>query len=245
MASRITTRTSMMKLMAKRTPWPHFDNSPSSFQINTTRRMFGYHRAKSPWINNYIYRDRMQSHKRRFSSHPKYRRKFHLFLVPVLVIGAGIYTIASGVVNENMMDCKSLDTSENPNEEEEDDDMQGLRVRVLRGDVLSDDYDIFSSIDPYVEIEYDGRKRKTKAVKNSSTPIWDQSINFKKADKGKRMVIKVYDYDHLTPDDFVGSATLTDLPTQYNQNKQFEVDIKDVKGKVTAKIYLDLEFTAE
>merc|ERR1712039_738921 len=107
-----------------------------------------------------------------------------------------------------------------------------LRVRVKRGNILSSDYDIFGSIDAYIEMEYDGRKKKTKAVKNTTSPCWNQLLRFKDAKLGKKIMIKVYDYDHLTSDDFVGYAVLNDeLPSDYNEMKEIDVQIKDVNDK--------------
>ena len=200
--------------------------------------------------------------KRYFASRKQPQLKFYHFAVPtLLIIGGSIYIVGSRVRWEELMDNNPLpekpkatngeheengnipSTAENHNEV--DPHIHYLRIRVDRAQVLSDDYDIFGKCDAFVEIEYDGKKKKTKAVKNSVNPRWNQLIRFNKAKKGKKLKIKIYDWDGISTHDFVGYADLTkeELPTKYNQAKQLEIKIRDGSGNETATLYLNMEFT--
>ena len=190
-------------------------------------------------------------HNRNFSSKPGYQLRFHHVVVPVLVIGAGLVVISSSVIDENMMENQP-ETPDRPHDAEKEEGdpecphIHCLRVRVKRGNVLSADYDMFCTADAYVEIEYDGKKKRTKAVKNTTSPIWNQLLRFKNAKIGKEIKVKVYDYDHVTTNDFIGYAVLKNaLPTNYNETKEIEVNLKDPKreGKNTATVSIVLEFT--
>merc|ERR1712154_366701 len=118
-----------------------------------------------------------------YSSKHKFEPRGFKIMVHIL------FTIGSSVVEENEMQCRSHLDEEDIVDEDGDgiDDNQYLKVNVVKGEVLSDDYDLFGTIDAYVEIEYDGKKKRTKAVKNSTTPTWNQNIIFNRAEKGKKM----------------------------------------------------------
>ena len=187
------------------------------------------------------------------SKKPKTEHKFVHFAIPTsLIIGGGIYLVGSRVREDSLMDNNNPEPEENENipsttdnHKEIDQHIHYLRIRVDRAQVLSDDYDIFGKCDAFVEIEYDGKKKKTKAVKNSTNPRWNQLIRFNKVKKGKKLKIKIYDWDGISTHDFVGFANLErdELPISYNKPKKLEIKIKDINDNETATLYLNIEFT--
>jgi len=60
--------------------------------------------------------------------------------------------------------------------------------------------------DAYVQVEVAGKKEKTKTVKNSLSPAWNETLSFTKSDSSD-IVLKLYDDDMLR-DDFLGQAVV-------------------------------------
>ena len=217
--------------------------------------------------SNIMRRGNMHSNltKRRFAGrqgrHEKVTsNKLYVFGIPVVMISLGCYIIGAKVIEERMMDnlpapptkaASKGDADEDghdadeDDEEEEDPHIHYLRVRVIDGEILHKYDTLGGSADAYVQIGYDGKRKKTKAVKNSQTPRWNHLIRFKEAKPGKKLTVWVWDYDKLGVDDFIGRATLKpeDLPTEYNEIKEITVPLECPLKEDRGSVRIKLDFT--
>lgn len=71
--------------------------------------------------------------------------------------------------------------------------------------------DVFSSIDAYVQIKYEGYEYKTEHVNNNLDPQFNKSFDFSvlNVDDPGLISLTVMDWDRLTKDDMVGSTEIT------------------------------------
>jgi len=118
-----------------------------------------------------------------------------------------------------------------------------LRVNVIRAEGIGK-YDVFGSVDPFVILEYEGKKKKTKYIANNQAPHWDEVLEFENERLGGVLHLTLMDHDKITANDFIGNVALTkELPTEYNKIKDIEVAVKDDKRNLeTGKVYLKVEF---
>jgi len=198
--------------------------------------------------------------RRRFAGrHEKVtKNSLYLYGVPALGVGIGFYIIGAKVLEERMMDNlpdeipkerkekEHEDDAEKEDEEEDDDPhIHYLRIRVIDGQILHEYDNLGGTADAYVQIGYDGKKRKTKAIKNSQTPRWNQLLRFKDAMPGKKLTIWVWDYDKLGVDDFIGRATLkpADLPADFNEVMEVTVPLQCPQKEDRGSIRVKLDFT--
>eukprot|EP01130_Rhizamoeba_saxonica_P000687 TRINITY_DN10628_c0_g1_i1.p1 TRINITY_DN10628_c0_g1~~TRINITY_DN10628_c0_g1_i1.p1 ORF type:complete len:732 (-),score=194.27 TRINITY_DN10628_c0_g1_i1:916-3072(-) len=98
--------------------------------------------------------------------------------------------------------------------------------------------DLFSAPDPYVEVTYDDQKQKTIWKKDTNNPVWNQVLYFKNWQQDGVLHFKLYDYDLVGSDDFLGefelplnlseegvykdTLTLENEPEQLRKKKQGE-----------------------
>eukprot|EP00484_Ammonia_sp_Unknown_P019806 CAMPEP_0197024772 /NCGR_PEP_ID=MMETSP1384-20130603/5270_1 /TAXON_ID=29189 /ORGANISM="Ammonia sp." /LENGTH=134 /DNA_ID=CAMNT_0042453217 /DNA_START=89 /DNA_END=493 /DNA_ORIENTATION=- len=120
-----------------------------------------------------------------------------------------------------------------------------LKVEVIKASGLPD-VDIRGKCDPFVEVTVDGcDPQKTETKKNEQEPVWNQTMLFEDVRLGKNVRFKVYDWDRLTSNDFIGGHELGQaLPDKYNEEKEFDFDlIKD--GDVSGRLWVKITFIHE
>jgi len=60
--------------------------------------------------------------------------------------------------------------------------------------------------DPYCKVLCNGTKSKTKTIKETLNPSWDHVIPIKYSDNKVNLQIKIWDWDLIGFDDFLGEA---------------------------------------
>lgn len=68
--------------------------------------------------------------------------------------------------------------------------------------------DLNGSSDPYVRLQLGKQRSRTKVVKKSLNPTWDEEFIFKVDDLNEELVVNVLDEDKYFNDDFVGYVTI-------------------------------------
>ena len=82
-----------------------------------------------------------------------------------------------------------------------------LVVRVLEAKNLLA-IDSKGSSDPYVRLQLGKQKCKTKVMKKSLNPQWDEEFSFRVDDLNDELVVSVMDEDKYFNDDFVGQVRI-------------------------------------
>ncbi|KAH7537192.1 16 kDa phloem protein 1 [Ziziphus jujuba] len=71
--------------------------------------------------------------------------------------------------------------------------------------------DIIGDIDPYVLIQYKGQEHKSTVAKGDN-PVWNEKFLFNAqypvTGDGYKIILKVWDKDTLSSDDYIGQATI-------------------------------------
>ena len=62
------------------------------------------------------------------------------------------------------------------------------------------------SSDPYVEVHIEGQMKKTKVVTQNLNPMWMQELAFDVTDENNEVLLRVWDRDTLSKDDFLGET---------------------------------------
>lgn len=71
------------------------------------------------------------------------------------------------------------------------------------------------SSDPYVKFKCPPFKYRSSIIHRNLNPEWNESFSFKTQNLSREMVIRVYDHDRGSMDDFMGGQTL-DLSSHAN-----------------------------
>uniref|UniRef100_H3CTB7 Myoferlin n=1 Tax=Tetraodon nigroviridis TaxID=99883 RepID=H3CTB7_TETNG len=89
--------------------------------------------------------------------------------------------------------------------------------------VFGGDVDKKNLVDPYVELNFAGKKSCTKIIEKNANPEWNQLINLqvKFPSMCERVKLTMYDWDCLTKDDAVGTAFLN-LSTMSSSGGEIE-----------------------
>ncbi|XP_020579456.1 GTPase activating protein 1-like [Phalaenopsis equestris] len=96
-----------------------------------------------------------------------------------------------------------------------------LRIRVVRGVNLAV-RDVRSS-DPYVVLRLGKQKLKTRVIKKTVNPEWDEELTFSVEDPSFPVKLEVYDKDTFSSDDPMGDA-------EFDIRPFFESAKMDLKG---------------
>lgn len=78
-----------------------------------------------------------------------------------------------------------------------------LLVRVIEARNLPA-MDLNGLSDPYVRLQLGKQKARTKVVKKSLDPLWDEEFGFRVDDLNEELLVSVLDEDKYFNDDFVG-----------------------------------------
>ena len=97
--------------------------------------------------------------------------------------------------------------------------MVSVEVKVIEGKRLPK-ADLFGSSDPFVTLEWDGRKvHKTKVIRNTLDPVWTGEkvvvqvpSAVRKGEDPPHLAVQVWDYDRVGASDLLGEAVV-DWPT--------------------------------
>ncbi|KAF0973906.1 hypothetical protein FDP41_007293 [Naegleria fowleri] len=98
--------------------------------------------------------------------------------------------------------------------------------------------------DPFVDIMVDNcLERRTQIIKKTLNPVWNETFVFYCIPTSGPLIVnfEVYDWDRLTPNDFIGRAMLSidSNCTEYNKSYPVTLTLKDTKSgtlKVSYKI---------
>ncbi|KAK8643244.1 hypothetical protein V6N13_012548 [Hibiscus sabdariffa] len=85
-----------------------------------------------------------------------------------------------------------------------------IKVNVVKGTNLAV-RDILTS-DPYVILSLGQQSVKTRVIKNSLNPVWNESLMLSIPENIPPLKVLVYDKDTFTPDDFMGDAEIDIQP---------------------------------
>lgn len=112
-----------------------------------------------------------------------------------------------------------------------------LMCKILQGQLFRNT-ETFGQMDPFVVIEHNNKKYKTKVLDDAGkNPIWNQTIEVPMNSIKEKLKFICYDEDFIM-DACVGEATFK--ATEIAGKKQwFQLDYK---GKLAAKLLMDIKF---
>jgi Ca2+-dependent lipid-binding protein len=109
--------------------------------------------------------------------------------------------------------------------------------KILQGQLFRNT-EIFGQMDPFVVIDYDGKKYKTKVLDDAGkNPIWNQTIEVPIKSIKDNLKFTCYDEDFIM-DSCVGEAVFK--VTELVGKKQWFT--LEYNGKLAAKILMDIKF---
>jgi Ca2+-dependent lipid-binding protein len=117
-------------------------------------------------------------------------------------------------------------------------------VNVIKAEGLGD-HDVFGGVDPFIEVEYDGKKRKTSKKKKEKNPVWEEILEFENTGLGRGPItVRLMDWDMVTANDFIGEAQLTNqLPTTVNNIVDANFNVVGKGSKETGRVWVKIEFS--
>lgn len=77
-----------------------------------------------------------------------------------------------------------------------------------------EDYYIGTS-DPYVKLQHGKYKARSSVVNRNLNPVWNEKFVFQVKDLSLPLVIRVYDHDTFSSDDFMGQGLIDLRKYQY------------------------------
>jgi len=106
--------------------------------------------------------------------------------------------------------------------------------------------DIISKSDPYLTIEFGGKKVRTRSLKNDLSPSWNETFNFKIPSNNAKDIHVTLTDDDFGFDDSIGAATISkgDLPIQPGEEKCFKVPVYK-KEKVNGVVHIRVKFMVD
>jgi len=115
-----------------------------------------------------------------------------------------------------------------------------LNIRLLEGvDLVA--RDITQTSDPYVIFSHSGASVRSNTVMATLNPRWNQSLNLNIRSKSEPLRIRVMDYDRVTADDFMGSASFDLQPLLDNVSSDVWIDLREVES---GRLHCSLTYTA-
>eukprot|EP01125_Pyxidicula_operculata_P012223 TRINITY_DN4003_c0_g1_i1.p1 TRINITY_DN4003_c0_g1~~TRINITY_DN4003_c0_g1_i1.p1 ORF type:complete len:543 (+),score=153.70 TRINITY_DN4003_c0_g1_i1:56-1684(+) len=120
---------------------------------------------------------------------------------------------------------------------------KSLKVTVHSGKGLASK-DSNGLSDPYIVVQINNSKKKTKIIFKTLEPDWNESFQFDVAgldENANDILLTVYDHDDLGGDDYMGSVFVL-LKTAYNTKEQKSYDLFSVTGEhVSGSINVSFE----
>jgi Ca2+-dependent lipid-binding protein len=119
--------------------------------------------------------------------------------------------------------------------------MPSLTVTVVNGkDLVVRDKD---TSDPYVKLRVglDGDWTKTKVVRNSLDPEYNEKFTLHVSDPSKQhLYIEIWDSDMLSKDDFMGRGEVIIEHLKHKKTTKLTISLKDVEtGSITVVLQAD------
>ncbi|CAK9299865.1 unnamed protein product, partial [Gordionus sp. m RMFG-2023] len=162
----------------------------------------------------------MNVHKRCVSSvpnlcgcdHTETRGRLHICISLVRSLESRGGKTPAEMANSNKLN-PSMSRGKNSMIDEEASDIMTITVKEARNLIPMDPNGLS---DPYVKIklipadrERDSHKRKTKTLKATLNPIWNESftIPIKEVDKDRRLSFEIWDWDRTSKNDFMGAVS--------------------------------------
>lgn len=88
------------------------------------------------------------------------------------------------------------------------------RCRIVLAEKIKDE-DLFGKSDPYFTVECGDFRYRSREIKNTRVPMWDDTIEFEWRDKDPFKLV-VFDRDFIVSDDYLGSICLGKITTPFS-----------------------------